>query len=124
MGAKKREHKPESMAITAYRFEMIPVEILERTGSWKTAKIVEKETAEAATYVIPGLQHGTDYKVRVASINIAGLSDYTPPQEFRTYPVKLPSNSSTTQTPSILLTFVVLLIVSYCQRKVDFVRHV
>lgn len=34
------------MDITAYRFELIPVEEFERSGTWETARVVDFKTEE------------------------------------------------------------------------------
>lgn len=53
MGAKKNKIQG-AMDITAYRFELIPVEEFNKTKSWNTARQVDYPTAEGKKASLEG----------------------------------------------------------------------
>lgn len=64
------------------------IRIRRGTGSWQTmAKVSSKE----ATATVSGLRASSTYEVRVAAVNAAGTSDYSPSVRFKTPRVSVPS---------------------------------
>lgn len=85
VGAKRDPYKRiHVMDIRGYRFELIAKHVFQAKKSWKTAIVHEIPFADGATYLINGLEEDTVYMTRVASRNLAGLSEWTDVVEFTT----------------------------------------
>lgn len=97
----------ESMKINRYRFEMMTKENFEYNESeWKYQNIRDMPAEKNSTYLIEKLQPNTTYLIRVASINAAGLSEWTEIEEFTTLahaPKKIANNAALTNTSLLLL---------------------
>lgn len=73
------------MNIMGYRFEIIPKSKYEENRhKWENADRRDFAVEDGVTYLLTQLQHDTPYLVRVASKNLAGLSDWSEIKEFRT----------------------------------------
>lgn len=73
------------MDITGFRFQIIQKDVFTaNSGSWYGSEF--KEFAVAETYLITPLTAGTTFLIRVASRNVAGISDWSEVQEFATLP--------------------------------------
>lgn len=72
------------MDINGYRFELIPRQVFIDNENWQSAWIKDFSVEDGVTYLLNPLSHNTTYLVRVASRNLAGLSDWTEIQEFTT----------------------------------------
>lgn len=85
VGAKRDPgRKIHVMDVRGYRFELIAKHVYQAKKSWKTAIVHEIPFADGATYLINGLEEDTVYMTRVASRNLAGLSEWTDVVEFTT----------------------------------------
>lgn len=95
-----RTTPPDLMDILSYRFEIIALDDYRNTGSlWTKARVVEKAFTDGMTYVIDSLKPNAVYLVRVASKNLAGISDWCGPQNLTTTAkeqtrVSMPINSA------------------------------
>ncbi|GLV31343.1 factor of interpulse interval [Carabus blaptoides fortunei] len=82
----------KDMLPVGYRLQYRP------TGSstkWNDAAFRDfDDIGEDEKYVITGLNHNTDYEIRAATINLAGISDYTPITVRRTLSLQADSISS------------------------------
>ncbi|XP_059613133.1 neural cell adhesion molecule 1-like [Phlebotomus argentipes] len=84
VGAPRQMESPE-MNIVGYRFQIMPVNEFElRDQDWTLARQIDFSVENRTTYLLTQLEPQTRYIVRVASINLSGLSDYTDPKEFST----------------------------------------
>lgn len=98
----KRSTAPDLMDILSYRFEIISLDEYRTNGNlWTTARVIEKAFTDGMTYVIDSLKANTTYLVRVASKNLAGMSDWCGPQNLTTTAkeqtrLAMPFNSSNT----------------------------
>jgi len=78
VGARKDPKSTNLMVICGYRFEVIPKKEWKlHNRSWETAWVKEFAVEDGATYLLTPLEADTSYMVRVASRNIAGLSDWS-----------------------------------------------
>ncbi|CAO1325840.1 unnamed protein product, partial [Diamesa serratosioi] len=84
VGAKRDPKSTNLMDINGYRFELIPKQVFIANGNWQSAWIKDFSVEDGVTYLLNPLSHNTTYLVRVASRNLAGLSDWTETQEFTT----------------------------------------
>ena len=89
VGAKVDPKNRHPMEIKGYRFEVITKDAFKNNHSWKKSWVKDFSIADGATYLLSPLSENTTYLVRVASRNVAGLSDWTEVAEFTTLP-KLP----------------------------------
>lgn len=80
----------EADIISGYRFQFISLDNFRRyrerksDNFWFPQGEVDKNFSENNSYLIGGLKPDTIYKIRVASLNKAGPSDYTQDNEFTT----------------------------------------
>lgn len=73
------------MDVLSYRFEIISLDDYRNNGNvWTTARAIEKASTDGMTYVIDSLKPNATYLVRVASKNLAGMSDWCGPQNLTT----------------------------------------
>lgn len=96
----------ESMKINKYRFEMLTKDNFENNESeWKYQNIVDVHAEKNSTYLMEKLQPNTTYLIRVASINVAGLSEWTEIKEFTTlaHAPKMISNNAALIHTSLLI---------------------
>lgn len=84
IGAKQPNLTADIFAITNYRFEVMSKDDYESEGAWKNFNITDVEAQSNVSYLITQLQPNTTYIVRVASINIVGLSERSQMHEFTT----------------------------------------
>lgn len=85
VGAKRDPYKKNHvMDVRGYRFEFIAKHVYQVKKSWKSAIVHEFPFADGATYLINGFEEDTVYMTRVASRNLAGLSEWTDVTEFTT----------------------------------------
>ncbi|CAG9797236.1 unnamed protein product [Chironomus riparius] len=84
IGAKQPNLTADIFAITKYRFEVMSKDDYDYEGDWKNYNITDVEARSNVTYLITQLAPNTTYLVRVASINLVGLSERTEMQEFTT----------------------------------------
>lgn len=84
IGAKQPNLTADIFAITNYRFEVMSKDDYESEGAWKNYNITDVEAQSNVSYMITQLQPNTTYVVRVASINIAGISEKSEMHEFTT----------------------------------------
>ncbi|XP_055709346.1 neural cell adhesion molecule 2 [Phlebotomus papatasi] len=105
VGATKPK-KASEMDTLGYRFEIMPVEVFEDEQDWTLARQIDFPVEDKVTYILKDLNPGTRYIVRVASRNVAGLSDFTDPKEFRTHSHSVINEAST----NLLSTSLILLI--------------
>jgi hypothetical protein len=105
VGAKKDPNSTNKMNIIGYRFEIISKKQYESKGGWETADRRDFAIEDGVTYLLTHLQHDTSYLVRVASRNLAGLSDWTETKEFKTLLVQPHKTESRTSSilPSLIL---------------------
>jgi hypothetical protein len=103
------EDIPDSpMKITKYRFEFKAKNDFEKLNNfeWKDLNVTELfATPGEAIYTISHLKPNTTYLMSVASINDAGLSDWTLKKEFTTlaYETENKNNSKMLDLPLYLL---------------------
>lgn len=100
----------DPMRITLYRFEMMVKDDFIEIGSvWKYQNIRDVPAKANTTYTVSALQPNTTYLMRVASINAAGLSEWTETKEFTTlaYIPKGTNNSAMLNVPFYLLFFII-----------------
>lgn len=100
------------MKIIGYRFEIISKDDYENKGGWETADRRDFAVEDGVTYLLTNLRHDTFYKMRVASRNLAGLSDWTETKELRTLafqPHRAAENRSNSLVPSFLFISLVVL---------------
>jgi hypothetical protein len=87
----------DPMRITKYRFEMMFKKEFEDNGyEWKYQNIRDVPAKVNTTYTVSNLKPDTTYLMRVASLNVAGLSEWTEIKEFSTLsyePAKESNNS-------------------------------
>ncbi|XP_055683209.1 neural cell adhesion molecule 1-A-like [Lutzomyia longipalpis] len=101
--AKQRE--PTEMDTIGYRFQIMPVNVFEEHDQdWTLARQIDFPVEDNFTYLITHLEPHTRYIVRVASRNLAGLSEYTDPKEFSTHSHGI-SKASTNRLASSLIIF-------------------
>lgn len=80
----------EAEVVTGYRFHYITLDNyrnalrLRNDTFWFREWEVNKKFSENNSYLIGGLKSNTIYKMRVASVNLAGPSDFTEDKEFTT----------------------------------------
>lgn len=74
----------DKMPIIGYRFELIQKSQYERKGGWETAVRKDFPIDKRRKYLFTHLKNDTLYLVRVASKNLAGLSEWTESKEFNT----------------------------------------
>ncbi|XP_017769009.1 PREDICTED: neural cell adhesion molecule 1-like isoform X2 [Nicrophorus vespilloides] len=79
---------PSAMSPTGYRVQYRP----HSDDYWKEK---DYERSEANSYPLLNLKHDTDYEVRAATINKAGISDYTNISNFRTLTLQTAAASTT-----------------------------
>lgn len=80
-----RPSTPDLMDVLSYRFEIISLDEYRNNGNlWTNARAVEKVFTDGMTYVIDSLKPNATYLVRVASKNLAGMSDWCGPQNLTT----------------------------------------
>ena len=103
VGAKRDPKSTNLMDINGYRFELIPKQVFIANGNWQSAWIKEFAVEDGATYLLSPLSHNTTYLVRVASRNLAGLSDWTETQEFTTLSNQPHKTSRSTKLKSTIL---------------------
>lgn len=85
IGSQQEDLNVNPLAVTHYRFEMISKDDYISNGeTWKNHNITDVEARNDVTYVITKLMPKTTYLVRVASISVVGLSDWTEAREFET----------------------------------------
>lgn len=84
IGAKQPNLTADIFAVTKYRFEVMSKDDYDIEGAWKNYNITDVEARSNVTYLITQLAPNTTYVVRVASINIVGLSERSEMQEFTT----------------------------------------
>lgn len=110
VGAKK-DPKGNLMDINGYRFELIPKkDFVTNSGSWKGSWIKDFSVEDGVTYLLTPLSADTTYLVRVASRNLAGLSDWSEIKEFTTL-LKQPYVTSQSMTASRASTSFVIFII-------------
>lgn len=81
----KRSSTPHLMEVLSYRFEIISLDDYRNNGNlWTSARAIEKASTDGMTYVIDSLKPNATYLVRVASKNLAGMSDWCGPQNLTT----------------------------------------
>lgn len=106
VGATKPK-KASEMDTLGYRFEIMPVQMFEEHDQdWTLARQIDFPVEDKVTYILKDLKPGTRYIVRVASRNVAGLSDFTDPKEFSTHSHGVSNEAST----NLLATSLILLI--------------
>lgn len=103
----------DPMKVTKYRFEMmLKDDFIENFEEWKNPIILDVPARVNVTYLIGNLRSNSTYMVRVASLNAAGLSEWTETKEFTTLekvPNKNNSNSSKmTLVPIYLLILTII----------------
>lgn len=75
----------DSMRIKQYRFELMRKDDFEENGSiWRRQNIKDVHAKPGVTYLVTDLQPNTTYILRVASMNVAGISDWSVFKEFTT----------------------------------------
>jgi hypothetical protein len=84
IGAEQPNLTADPFAITMYRFEIKSKDDYENEGAWKNYNISDVEARSNISYLIQQLEPNTTYIVRVASINVVGLSERTEMKEFTT----------------------------------------
>jgi hypothetical protein len=70
------------MEIFGYRFEVLPK--VDFSGGWDEARVYEFNRRTDCLYSLANLKDGTAYYIRVASRNIAGLSEWSKTSEYFT----------------------------------------
>lgn len=79
------ESSDDPMRVTKYRFEMMLKDDFEANGNmWRYQNIKDVKANGSYPYLMDKLISNKTYLVRVASINLAGLSEFTNIQEFTT----------------------------------------
>lgn len=112
----KRSSAPDIMDVLSYRFEIISLDEYRANGNlWTTARVVEKAFTDGMTYVIDSLKPNATYLVRVASKNLAGMSDWCGPQNLTTTAkeqtrVAMSSNATNTSRMIDTVLFVMMMI--------------
>lgn len=86
----KNQDAAENEVITGYRFQFISLDhynkYRERNDDekWYPDGVVEKTYTNSNSYVVGGLKANTVYMIKVASVNLAGPSDYSRVRKFST----------------------------------------
>lgn len=111
VGAKRDPKSTNLMDINGYRFELIPKQVFDANLNWQSAWIKDFSVEDGVTYLLNPLSHNTTYLVRVASRNLAGLSDWTETQVFTTLSNQPHKTSRSSKLKStILFIFITLLL--------------
>ncbi|KAH8281553.1 hypothetical protein KR054_001325, partial [Drosophila jambulina] len=106
-GKEERGH----MEVNGFRIEyMTEMEFKTDAGKWTNAKRKDYPFEEGATFLLTNLEPDTDYLVRAASRNLAGFSDFTRVEKYRTLSLE-PRASAGVLQPAVL----VLVIGALCQ---------
>ncbi|KAH8257715.1 hypothetical protein KR038_007887 [Drosophila bunnanda] len=99
------------MEVNGFRIEyMTEMEFKTDAGKWTNAKRKDYPFEEGATFLLTSLEPDTDYLVRAASRNLAGFSDWTRVEKYRTLSLE-PRASAGVLQPALLI----LAIVALCQ---------
>ncbi|XP_017026049.1 igLON family member 5 [Drosophila kikkawai] len=99
------------MEVNGFRIEyMTEMEFKTDAGKWTYAKRKDYPFEEGATFLLTNLEPDTDYLVRAASRNLAGFSDWTRVEKYRTLSLE-PRASAGVLQPAI----VILAVVALCQ---------
>ncbi|KAM7352422.1 factor of interpulse interval [Cochliomyia hominivorax] len=101
------------MEVNGYRIEyMTEMEFKKDSGKWLNAKRKDFNYESGATFLLNNLEANTTYLVRAASRNVAGLSDWTKVEKFRTQFIPQTSASSNLAafTHTLCFTFVALIL--------------
>lgn len=97
----------DPMRISKYRFELMTKQDYEQNGNrWSNPIIITVRADNNVTYEVTPLKRGTTYVMQVASINSAGISEFSDRKEFTTLqetPVKGSNNSKMLEVPIYLL---------------------
>ncbi|XP_020802217.1 neural cell adhesion molecule 2 [Drosophila serrata] len=100
------------MEVNGFRIEyMTEMEFKTDAGKWTNAKRKDYPFEEGATFLLTNLEPDTDYLVRAASRNLAGFSDWTRVEKYRTLSLE-PRASAGVLQPVLIL---ILALVSLCQ---------
>ncbi|KAH8366699.1 hypothetical protein KR200_003924, partial [Drosophila serrata] len=100
------------MEVNGFRIEyMTEMEFKTDAGKWTNAKRKDYPFEEGATFLLTNLEPDTDYLVRAASRNLAGFSDWTRVEKYRTLSLE-PRASAGVLQPALIM---ILALVSLCQ---------
>lgn len=97
-------------------FTLLPTRTKYVCAYYKITSTSEFQQFSGITYLITNLSHGTRYMVRVASINPAGLSDWSAIQEFQTFPIKPLVSKGATGLPSLVAAVVAISTITASRR--------
>jgi hypothetical protein len=107
-----REASNDPMRIKQYRFEMMRKDDFEEGGSiWRRQNICDVHAKPNVTYLVSQLTPNTTYIMRVASINIAGLSKWSEFREFTTREFPPASDFATRNLINQILFFSTILLI-------------
>lgn len=75
----------ESESVTGYSFEVVKLDNYNRyMNPWAVTTKILQEVNPTRNYILGDLEPATKYKVRVATVTLAGRGDYTKARDFAT----------------------------------------
>ncbi|XP_044315972.1 neural cell adhesion molecule 2 [Drosophila rhopaloa] len=103
-----QERRP--MDVNGFRIEyMTEMEFKSEAGKWTNAKRKDFRFEEGATFLLTNLEPATVYLVRAASRNLAGFSDFTKVEKYKTLSLEPRSSSGALESTSLILGLMTLM---------------
>ncbi|XP_030383001.1 igLON family member 5 [Scaptodrosophila lebanonensis] len=116
VGAQRTQENRGVMEVNGYRIEyMSEFEFKSDAGKWTNAKRKDFPFEDGATFLITNLEPDTVYKMRAASRNLAGFSDFTKVQTYKTLSLEPRSTAATHTTPHGLCGALIALLLLHTQ---------
>lgn len=106
VGAKVDPKTHNKMSVNGYRFELIPEPIFNEAKSWNKSFVREFAIADGVTYLLSPLSPDTNYMVRVAAHNVAGYSEWSQTERFKTLAKQLYITSASVKIYACIMSIV------------------